>query len=89
MTFKKTIESEKHERILNGLEIAEPYPRHKIFKQHWQARFATWALSKNWFRMFKFLGAYILYFVTTYHFHIDWSIWEACLIGLGIGLYID
>lgn len=88
-TFKKKEIADNHVTVLTGLEIAEPYPRHKVFVQHWQARFATWFFNYPWSRFMRFVGAYMIYIVLVRHFHIDWSIWEAIAIGLGIGLYID
>lgn len=88
-TFKDIKRAEVHVRILTGLDLCEPYPKHKVFKQHWQARFATWACNYPWVRFMRFVGGYIIYFVLVYQFKIDWSLWEAILIGIGMGLYID
>lgn len=63
--------------------------KHQIFKQHWQARFATWFFSLPGKKISHFIGAYLIYFVFIHHFHIDWSWWEATLIGVGMGLYIE
>lgn len=78
-----------HVKMYEDLALAEGFPRHKTFKQHWQARLATWACNYPWMRFMRFVGAYMIYFVLVRHFHIDWSIWEATAIGVGIGLYID
>lgn len=63
--------------------------KHKVFKQHWQVRFAAWFFSYQWSRFMRFFGAYLIYFVLISHFNIDWTWWEAGLIGIGLGLYIE
>ena len=89
MTFKKTRDADGHCEVMNQLNLNPPYDTHKIFNQHWQARFATWFLNYSWGRIIRFTGGYLVYFVFIHHFKIDWSWWEAILIGVGMGLYIE
>lgn len=85
-TFKNKSQCKTHIKIR---EHQEDDWCHKIFKQHWQARFATWFFSLPGRKISHFLGAYIIYFVLIHHFHIDWTWWEATLIGVGMGFYIE
>jgi hypothetical protein len=87
--FKKQKDADIHTKMYEDLALIESFPRHKIFKQHWQARFLDWFLNYRWQRFFRFVGAYMFYFVFIHHFQIDWSWWEATLIGVGMGLYIE
>lgn len=87
-TFKKQKDADIHTQMYEELELIEGFPRHKIFKQHWQARFATCFFSLPATRLMRFVGAYLIYFVLIHHFHIDWYWWEAMLIGIGLGFYI-
>ena len=89
MTFKKTRDAEAHCDVLNKLDLNAPYTTHKIFKSHWQARFATWFFSLPGLRLMRFVGAYLICFVLIHHFQINWSWWEATMIGIGMGLYIE
>jgi len=89
MTFERDGEAKVHCEIMNQLDLNAPYTTHKIFKQHWQARFATWFFSLPGRKISHFIGGYLIYFVLIHHFHIDWSWWEATLIGVGMGLYIE
>ena len=75
--------------MYEDIELAQGYPSHKIFKQHWQARFANCFFNFHWLRFMRFVGGYLIYFVIIHHFHIDWTWWEATLIGIGMGLYIE
>jgi hypothetical protein len=88
-TFKKKKECELHIKLYEELETIEGFPRHKIFKQHWQARFATWFFSYNWGRMFRFIGGLMVYSVLMTHFKVNLSWLEGMLIGIGMGLYIE
>lgn len=63
--------------------------RHKIFKQHWQARFLDIFFNINFKRHFKLTGFIIIYFTLIHHFKIDLNLIEAALIGAGIALIID
>jgi len=87
--YKTKEMADLHLKMYEDLELTEGFPRHKIFKQHWQARFATWFFNLPGRKISRFVGAYIIYFVFIHHFHIDWSWWEAGLIGLGMGIYIE
>lgn len=78
-----------HVKMYEDLALTEGFPRHKTFKQHWQARLATWLASVNWKRFFRLTGAYMVYLVFISHFHVHWTWWEAGLIGIGMGLYIE
>lgn len=78
-----------HVEMYEDLALAEGLPRHKMFKQHWQARFKDWFFGYHWPRFMRFFGGYLIYFVLIHHFYIDWTLWEATLIGIGMGLYID
>jgi hypothetical protein len=69
------------------LELREGFARHKIFKQHWQARFATWFFNFPWGRSIRLIGAYMIFVVITRH--VDFSLWEAVAVGTGLGLYIE
>lgn len=89
MTFKYDEDATDHCEVMNKLDLNAPYTMHKTFKQHWQARFSTWLCSVNWQRFTRFTGAYMVYFVFITHFHVHWSWWEATLIGIGMGLYIE
>lgn len=88
-TYHKKELADLHAKMYEDLALAEGFPRHKIFVQHWQARLATWLWSVNWGRFVRFVGAYMVYLVCLHHFkiHLDW--WEAALIGIGMGLYIE
>ena len=87
-TFKKKEHTELHMKMHEDLELSEGFPRHKIFKQHWQARFATWLLNLSGEKIGRFLGVYLIYFIVISHFHVEWSIIEATLVGIGLGLII-
>jgi hypothetical protein len=63
--------------------------KHQILKQHWRSRFANWFFSLPGKKISHFIGAYLIYFVIIHHFHIDWNWWEATLIGVGMGFYIE
>ena len=63
--------------------------KHEIFKQLYRARFIDWFFSYPWLRSMRFIGVYMIYFVLSHHFHVDWNWWEALLIGIGMGLYIE
>lgn len=89
VTYKTKEMSELHVKMYEDLELAEGFPRHKIFIQHWQARFAKWFLNYRWGRNVRFTGAFMVYFVALHHFKIDLNWWEGSLIGIGMGLYIE
>jgi hypothetical protein len=89
LTHKDKETADLHVKMYEDLAIAEGFPRHKTFKQHWNARFLEWFLNFHWPRFMRFVGGYMIYFVLVHHFHVDWSLWEATLIGIGMGLYID
>ena len=88
-TYKTKEMGDLHIKMYEDLALAEGFPRHKLFKQHWQARFATWFFSLPGRKISHFVGAYLIYFVIIHHFHIDWTWWEATLIGVGMGFYIE
>ena len=89
VTYKTKNMADLHAKMYEDLALIEGFARHKVFKQHWQARFSTWLINYPWGRLMRFVGAYLIYFVLIHHFRIDWSWWEAGLIGVGMGLYID
>lgn len=78
-----------HVKMYEDLALSEGFPRHKTFVQHWQARLLEWFFSLPGKKITHFVGAYLIYFVLIRHFHIDWTWWEAALIGIGMGLYIE
>ena len=63
--------------------------RHKIFKQHWQARFRDIFLNINFKKHCKLTGFIIIYFTLIYHFKIDFNLIESAIMGAGMGLIID
>ena len=87
--FRKKSDADLHAKLYEELALIEGFSRHKILIQHWQARFAKWVISLDWGRVTRFFGAYMIYIVLIFHFHISWEWWEAVLIGLGMGLYIE
>ena len=88
-TYKTKEMADLHAKMYEDLALAEGFPRHKIFKQHWQARFATWFFNYNWVRFVRFVGAYMMYLVALHHFKISLEWWEAGLMGIGMWLYIN
>lgn len=89
VTHKDRETADLHVKMYEDIALAEGFPRHKTFVQHWQARFATWFFNYPWSRFMRFVGGYLIYFVLIHHFKIDWTWWEATLIGVGMGLYIE
>ncbi len=89
MTFKKQFHCDAHMKIHEDLELKEGFTRHIILKQHWQARFLKWFFEYPWLRIVRVVGASMIYFAITHHFHINFSLWEAIAIGIGLGLYVD
>lgn len=86
MKFKKKTIADNHAEHQDKIDGDW---RHIIFKSHWQVRLLDWVLAQNWKRFFKLTGSYIVLLVLEHHFQINFSIWEAALLGLGMGLYID
>jgi hypothetical protein len=62
---------------------------HLILEQSKRTRFLVWFWSLPFNRIFRFTGAIIIYFVLINHFNISWTLGEATLIGLGMGMYIE
>lgn len=89
MHFKKQLHCDAHMKMHEDLELKEGFTRHKIFKQHWQARFLKWFFGYPWLKLMRFVGAFMIYFVVIRHFHIDLSLWEATAMGIGLGLYVN
>ena len=89
VTHKDKETANLHVAMYEDIALAEGFPRHKTFKQHWQARLSTWIFGLPGKKISHFVGAYLIYFVLIHHFHIDWNWWEATLIGVGMGFYIE
>ncbi len=89
LTFKKQIEADIHTKFFEDIAFAGGFPHHQIFKQHWKARLATWFFNYPWSRLMRFVGGYMVYFVFIHHFKIDLNWWEAMMVGIGMGLYIE
>ncbi len=68
---------------------AKIWPGHFVIERKRSERFWDWFYNYNWRRTFRLLGIFIIYFTILDHFKIDFSIGEASLIGLGIGLIVD
>jgi hypothetical protein len=83
-TFKALHSAETHVKILTDLEIAEPYPRHKVFKQPWQARLSNWFFGLDIVYYLAFLsGAFINGFFLKYSQLTDWErIGESVCMGI-------
>jgi hypothetical protein len=64
-------------------------PGHVILEMSWKTRFWDWFWSYPWSRVFRFIGATIVYLVLCHHFNISWTMWEAILLGVGAGMYIE
>ena len=47
-----------HVKMYEDLALAEGFPRHKTFKQHWQARFRNWFFNFHWPRFVRFVESY-------------------------------
>lgn len=88
MTFKKQKDCDFHTKMYEDLALSEGFPRHKVFKQHWQARLATWFLNYRWEYFFRFTGIFMLYFIAIHHFKISLSLLESVGVGVGLGLAI-
>lgn len=63
--------------------------QHKIFKKTWKERFIDLLLSDFSRKMLKFAGLWLIYFTVIHHFDIQFNVWEAGLIGLGMGLVVE
>lgn len=84
MEFKKEDDAKMHTDIfknsLGGIHFMMTRNRRERF---WNC---FWNLTCG--RLFRVVGAYIIYFIVIHHFHIELSFLESALIGLGMGLYI-
>jgi hypothetical protein len=58
-------------------------------KRNWKGRFLDFIFEFPWGKCFRLIGLTLILFVLEHHFKIDFTIWEATFLGLGIGLYID
>ncbi len=87
MKFKKEELAEEHGRFHQIFKSDDK--THLILTLTRSGSFWDWFWNYPWAKTFRFVGAYMIYFVVIRHFNIEWGIWEACLIGLGMGLYID
>lgn len=79
----------KFRREKQKLAHMEEFDDHVVVKKFWRARFLDWFFSLPGRRLTKFVGAYLVYIVFVKHFCIEWSMLEATLIGIGLGLAID
>ncbi len=68
---------------------AQVCERHIIVKMSWFARFCNWFFNFNLGRFLRFSGLLMVYFVFIHHFDIHWNWWEAIIIGLGLGMYVE
>jgi len=91
ITYKTKEMSELHIKMHEDLELAEGFPRHKIFIQHWQARFATWFFNLDIIYYLAFLaGAIINSFILKYTPLTDWErIVEAVCCGVIMSRLFD
>lgn len=86
--FKRKKDADKHANLFtNEEEFLKIY--HTIIKKNWRGRLLDIAVDYPWGRFFRVLGGYMIYMTIVHHFKIDFSIWEATFMGLGLGLYID
>lgn len=91
MKFKKQKDAEEHKSLMNDLQSGSAYypcPVHFIMKYSNYDLFIDFA-AKYWSPFMRITGAYIIYLTLTHHFKIDWTIVEASLMGIGIGLYLS
>lgn len=91
-TFRKQKNADLHLETIERLELASNVnvrSFHKIFKSHWQVRLLDFLCALPIPRFFRLAGGMMIYFVVIHHFKISWSMWEASLIGAGMGLLID
>ncbi len=87
--FKNKKYSDLHMKMYEDLEIKEGFTRHKIFKKHFKFIFIKSFFGYSSLKIMRLVGAFMIYCVVIRHFHIDFSLWEATAIGIGLGLYID
>lgn len=62
---------------------------HIIIEKSRRTRFWDWFWSLPLNRILRLIGATLVYFVLVHHFNIQWTMWEATLLGLGAGMYIE
>lgn len=60
-----------------------------IAKRPLKARLLEWFLNLPGRKITKFIAWYLIYAVFIHHFKIQWTIMEAALLGIGLGLAID
>lgn len=87
MKFKKHEDSKEHKELMNAIQ-SYPCPVHFIMEFSNYDLFIDFA-AKYWAPFMRITGAYIIYITLTHHFKIDWTFGESCLIGLGIGLFVE
>lgn len=73
--------------MFKGIEPDNTY--HIIAKKLWRARLFDFCYDHNWGRLFRMIGAYTVLMVFEHHFNVNFSLWEATFLGIGLGLAID
>lgn len=86
MGFKKAQQAHDHVKAYIDSESAWP---HQVMKRKWKGRFIDFMLRLPINKIFRFIGALFIYFTVVKHFKIEWTMLEATLIGIGLGLVID
>lgn len=86
VSFKNKSDADLHEEFNEPMN--QDYIRHKIFKMKWKAKLASLLWKYPWHKTLKFLGAYIIYATLMSHFDVSFNLYEACLMGLGLGLLV-
>lgn len=94
MSKYKCLCGEKFKREPDATRHQEHYKNsvtcfHYIFERSRFQRFGDWFWNYNWPRLFRFVGAYMVYVVFLKHFKINFDMLESLLIGIGMGLYIE
>lgn len=88
ITFNNQKESDQHVKIYEDIVLKGDFSGHKVFKQRWQARLASWFWDYNWEYTFRFFGVFLVYCIALNHFKIELGWIESIGVGIGLGLAI-
>lgn len=83
--FKKKDDAERHVETSRNLGLEN----HFVITKLWRARLLEWFLNLPGRRIARYTGVYLVYIVLIKHFHVEWSMLESCVMGIGLGLAIE
>jgi hypothetical protein len=82
-TFKKKKEALHH---VNKQNDEEDIFQHFYYKETWKGRLEDILLDLPLPTILRGIGMLVMYYTILHHFHIDLTMTEATLMGLGMGL---